>query len=78
MSVLVDTFGTAKIEESKISAIVNEVFDLRPVAIIKALDLRRPIYQQTAAYGHFGRTDIDLPWEKCDKVDILKQKAGLM
>ncbi|MBQ7900793.1 MAG: methionine adenosyltransferase [Clostridia bacterium] len=78
VSVLVDTFGTAKIEESKISAIVNEVFDLRPVAIIKALDLRRPIYQQTAAYGHFGRTDIDLPWEKCDKVDILKQKAGLM
>ena len=77
VSVLVDTFGTAKIEESKIAQIVNEVFDLRPASIIKQLDLRRPIYKQTAAYGHFGRTDIDLPWEKCDKVDIIKQKAGI-
>ncbi len=78
VSVLVDTFGTAKIDESKIAQIVLEVFDLRPAGIIKQLDLRRPIYKQTAAYGHFGRTDIDLPWEKCDKVDILKQKAGIM
>lgn len=76
VSVLVDTFGTAKIDEAKIASIVNEVFDLRPAAIIKELDLRRPIYRQTAAYGHFGRTDIELPWEKCDKVDILRQKAG--
>ena len=76
VSVLVDTFGTAKIDEGKIASIVNEVFDLRPAAIIKELDLRKPIYRQTAAYGHFGRTDIELPWEKCDKVDILRQKAG--
>ena len=76
VSILVDTFGTAKIEEGKIVEIVNEVFDLRPAAIIKELDLRRPIYRQTAAYGHFGRTDIELPWEKCDKVDILREKAG--
>ncbi len=76
VSVLVDTFGTAKIEESKIAEIVSQVFDLRPAAIIKELDLRRPIYRQTAAYGHFGRTDIELPWEKCDKVDIIRQKAG--
>ena len=77
VSVLVDTFGTAKISEDKISEIVKEVFDLRPAAIIQNLDLRRPIYEKTAAYGHFGRTDIDLPWEKCDKVEILRQKAGL-
>ena len=77
VSILVDTFGTAKIEEGKIVQIVNEVFDLRPAAIIKELDLRRPIYRQTAAYGHFGRTDIELPWEKCDKVDIIKEKAGI-
>ncbi len=76
VSVLVDTFGTAKIDEAKIASIVNEVFDLRPAAIIKELDLRRPIYRQTAAYGHFGRIDIELPWEKCDKVDIIRQKAG--
>ena len=77
VSVLVDTFGTAVISEEKISQIVSEVFDLRPAAIIKELDLRRPIYEQTAAYGHFGRTDIELPWEKCDKADIIRQKAGL-
>lgn len=77
VSVLVDTFGTSTIEEEKIAKIVNEVFDLRPAAIINTLDLRRPIYKQTAAYGHFGRTDIDLPWEKCDKVDILREKAGV-
>ena len=77
VSVLVDTFGTSVIDEDKLSDIVSEVFDLRPSAIIKDLDLRRPIYEQTASYGHFGRTDIDLPWEKCDKVEILHQKAGL-
>ncbi len=77
VSILVDTFGTSVIPEEKISDIVDEVFDLRPAAIIKDLDLRRPIYEKIAAYGHFGRTDVDLPWEKCDKADILRQKAGL-
>lgn len=77
VSVLVDTFGTNKIPEAKIMDIINEVFDLRPSAIIKNLDLRRPIYKDTAAYGHFGRTDIDLPWEKCDKAEILRKKAGI-
>ena len=77
VSVLVDTFGTSVIDEAKIAQIVNEVFDLRPAAIISTLELRRPIYRQTAAYGHFGRTDVELPWEKCDKVEILKQKAGI-
>ena len=77
VSILVDTFGTAAVPEDKISDIVGEVFDLRPAAIIKNLDLRRPIYEKIAAYGHFGRTDVDLPWEKCDKADILRQKAGL-
>lgn len=77
VSVLVDTFGTNKIPEDKIMEIVKEVFDLRPSAIIKDLDLRKPIYKNTAAYGHFGRTDIELPWEKCDKSDILRKKAGI-
>ena len=77
VSVLVDTFDTAVISEEKISDIVSEVFDLRPASIIKTLNLRQPIYEKTAAYGHFGRTDIDLPWEKCDKVEILREKAGL-
>ena len=77
VSVLVETFGTSIISEDKLSEIVTEVFDLRPSAIIRDLDLRRPIYEQTAAYGHFGRTDVDLPWEKCDKVEILRKKAGL-
>ena len=77
VSVFVDTFGTAKVSEDTISEAVKEVFDLRPAAIIRDLDLRRPIYKQTAAYGHFGRTDIELPWEKCDKADILREKAGL-
>jgi S-adenosylmethionine synthetase len=73
VSVAVDTFGTNKIDESKIIEIVNKVFDLRPAAIIAELDLKRPIYKQTAAYGHFGRTDIDLPWEHLDKVDEIKK-----
>ena len=71
-SVMVDTFGTGKVSEQKLVEIIRENFDLRPAGIIKMLDLRRPIYKQTAAYGHFGRTDIDLPWEKLDKVDVLK------
>ena len=77
VSVLVDTFGTAKIDEDKISQIVNKVFDLRPSAIIRELGLRNPIYKQTAAYGHMGREDVDLPWEKLDKVEILKKEAGI-
>ena len=72
-SVMVDTFGTGKVSDEKLTEIIRENFDLRPAGIIKMLDLRRPIYKQTAAYGHFGRTDIDLPWEKTDKVDDLKK-----
>ncbi|MBP3723720.1 MAG: methionine adenosyltransferase domain-containing protein, partial [Selenomonadaceae bacterium] len=77
VSVMVDTFGTNKIDEEKIEELVAKNSDLRPVGIINMLDLRRPIYAQTAAYGHFGRTDIDLPWEKTDKADDLKAQAGL-
>lgn len=77
VSVLVDTFGTGRVSDEKLSEIVNEVFDLRPAAIIQMLDLRRPIYRQTAAYGHFGRTDIELPWEKTDRTDVLKKLAGI-
>ena len=73
VSVMVDTFGTGVIEDEKITEIVKKNFDLRPAAIIRDLDLRRPIYQKTAAYGHFGRTDIDLPWEKTDKAELLKK-----
>jgi S-adenosylmethionine synthetase len=73
VSITVDTFGTSKISEDKIVEIVKKVFDLRPAAIIKELDLRRPIYKQIAAYGHFGRTDIDLPWERLDKVQEIKK-----
>ena len=72
-SVMVDTFGTGKISDEKLVEIIRENFDLRPAGIIKMLDLRRPIYKQTAAYGHFGRNDLDLPWEKLDKVDALKK-----
>ena len=71
-SVMVDTFGTGRISDEKLVEIIRENFDLRPAGIIKMLDLRRPIYKQTAAYGHFGRDDLDLPWEKLDKVDELK------
>ena len=73
VSVLVDTFGTNKVDEEKIAKAVLENFDLRPAGIIRELDLRRPIYKQTAAYGHFGRTDLDLPWEQLNKVEILKK-----
>ena len=72
-SVMVDTFGTGKLSDEKITEIVRENFDLRPAGIIKMLDLRRPIYKQTAAYGHFGRLDLDLPWEKTDKAEDLKK-----
>ena len=72
-SIMVDTFGTGRIDDEKLVEIIRENFDLRPAGIIKMLDLRRPMYKQTAAYGHFGRTDIDLPWEKLDKVEVLKK-----
>lgn len=72
-SIMVDTFGTGAVEDDKLVEIIRENFDLRPAGIIQMLDLRRPIYKQTAAYGHFGRTDIDLPWEKLDKVEDLKK-----
>lgn len=75
VSVYVDTFGTGVISEEKLEKLVLDVFDLRPVSIIKALDLRRPIYEKTAAYGHFGREDADFTWERCDKAEILAQKA---
>mgnify|MGYP002512600937 CR=1 FL=1 len=71
-SVMVDTFGTGKLSNEKLVEIIRDNFDLRPAGIIKMLDLRRPIYKQTAAYGHLGRTDLDLPWEKLDKVELLK------
>jgi S-adenosylmethionine synthetase len=77
LSVNVETFGTAKIADEKIAALVTEHFDLRPGAIIRDLDLRRPIYRQTAAYGHFGRDDIEFPWERTDKAEALKKAAGL-
>lgn len=73
VSIAVDTFGTGTVSDERIAEVIRKVFDLRPAAIISALDLRRPIYKQTAAYGHFGRTDIDLPWERLDKVDEIKQ-----
>lgn len=72
-SIMIDTFGTGKLSDEKLVEIVRENFDLRPAGIIQMLDLRRPIYKQTAAYGHFGRTDIELPWEKLDKADTLKK-----
>ncbi len=77
VSIFVETFGTSKIPETKIAELVEKNFDLRPAGIIKSLNLRRPIYAQTAAYGHFGRTDVDLPWEHTDKVEALKQQAKI-
>ena len=77
VSILVDSFGTGKVSDEKLAQLVEEHFDLRPAAIIRDLDLRRPIYRQLAAYGHFGRTDIDVPWEKTDKAQALKQSAGI-
>ncbi|MSQ34080.1 MAG: methionine adenosyltransferase, partial [Dehalococcoidia bacterium] len=72
-----ETFGTAKVDDARILELVHSHFDLRPAAIIRHLDLRRPIYQQTAAYGHFGRPDLDLPWEHTDKAQALRRDAGL-
>jgi S-adenosylmethionine synthetase len=77
LSVNVETFGTARIADDKIAALINEFFDLRPGAIIRDLGLRKPIYRKTAAYGHFGRDDIEFPWERTDKAEVLKQAAGL-
>ena len=78
LSISVETFGTGLISEDDIAALVSEHFDLRPGAIIRDLDLRRPIYRQVAAYGHFGRDDLDLPWERTDKAHLLRQAAGLV
>lgn len=77
ISVMVDTFGTGKLADSQLAQIVQEVFDLRPLAIIRTLDLQRPIYKPTAAYGHFGRSDLHLPWEALSRVDALKERAGV-
>ena len=77
VSVMVESFGTGKVSDEKLAQLVQEVFDLRPACIIEMLDLRRPIYRQVAAYGHFGRDDLDLPWERLDKVEELKNKAGI-
>jgi len=78
LSLSVETFGTAQISDDRIVELIEEYFDMRPAAIIRDLDLRRPIYRQTAAYGHFGRDDIDAPWERTDKAKILRQAAGLV
>jgi S-adenosylmethionine synthetase len=77
LSISCETFGTGKVDDETIVAAINQVFDLRPGAILRDLDLRRPIYRQTAAYGHFGRTDIDLPWERVDRADALRKAAGI-
>ncbi|MCI5532037.1 MAG: methionine adenosyltransferase [Caecibacter massiliensis] len=77
VSIHVETFGTGKVDNDVIVSLINKHFDLRPAGIIEMLDLQRPIYKQTAAYGHFGRNDLDLPWEKTDKADILRKEAGL-
>jgi S-adenosylmethionine synthetase len=77
LSVNVETFGTAKISDEDIASLVDEYFDLRPGAIIRDLGLRKPIYRKTAAYGHFGRDDIEFPWERTDKASALMQAAGL-
>ena len=75
LSINVETFGTGTIEDKNISELISEVFDLRPGAIIRDLDLRRPIYRPTASYGHFGRDDLDLPWERTDRIDALQASA---
>jgi S-adenosylmethionine synthetase len=77
LSISVETFGTGKIADDRILELINAHFDLRPGAIIRDLDLRRPIYRQTAAFGHFGRPDLDLPWERTDRADALRNAAGL-
>ncbi len=77
LSINIETFGTGKLPDDEIIRLVNKLFDLRPGAIIRDLHLRRPIFQQTAAYGHFGRTDLDLPWEKLTRLKALKDAAGI-
>jgi len=77
VSIMVETFGTGRVDDQTLVRLVRDHFDLRPAAIIKGLDLRRPIYKQVAAYGHFGRNDLDLPWERIDKAEVLKRDAGL-
>jgi S-adenosylmethionine synthetase len=77
LSLMVETYGTGKIPDERIVALIREHFDMRPAAIIRDLRLRRPIYKATAAYGHFGRDDIDAPWELTDKADMLRRAAGL-
>ena len=77
LSLSIETFGTGKVPDEIISNLINKHFDFRPEAIIKTLDLRRPIYRQTATYGHFGREDLNLPWERTDKAEILRKEAGL-
>jgi S-adenosylmethionine synthetase len=77
VSIMVETFGTGRVSDERIEELVREYFDLRPAAIIHNLDLMRPIYRPTAAYGHFGRDDIDAPWERTDKADLLADAAGL-
>jgi S-adenosylmethionine synthetase len=77
VSILVETFGSAVVDDAKISDAVRQVFDLRPAAIIRDLDLRRPIYKKTAAYGHFGRSDGDFPWEQTNRVSDLKSALGI-
>jgi len=75
LSVSIETFGTAKVDQQVLLNLINKHFDLRPEAIIRIFDLRRPIYRQTAVYGHFGRDDLDLPWEKTDRAEILRKEA---
>ncbi len=77
MSIFVDTFGTGIVDEEKLATVIGETFDLRPAAIMRDLDMRKPMYKQCAAYGHFGRKDIDLPWEKTDKIAALKRACGV-
>jgi S-adenosylmethionine synthetase len=77
LSISIETFNTGKVEDDRILDLINAHFDLRPAAIIDALDLRRPIYQQTAAYGHFGRPELDLPWERTDRAEALADGAGM-
>ena len=76
LSLFIETFGTGKVSDEEIIRLINEHFDLRPAGIIQSLNLRRPIYQPTAAFGHFGRTDIDVPWEALDKVPMLRKGVG--
>jgi S-adenosylmethionine synthetase len=77
LSLAVETFGTGKVPDEMIVELIDKHFDFRPAAIIRELDLRRPIYRATAAYGHFGRDDIDAPWERTDKANVLREEAGL-